>query len=644
MAVDLLNIARTGVQAAQSQLAVTSNNITNANTEGYNRQVASQSSLDAQSFGGNFYGTGTYISDVKRIYNDYAVKELRIGQTAVSAAQTRYTKASQLDQLYSSAGQATVQGLNDLYTSVNSLADSPDDLGLRTNVLAQAEQLASSMSQMHTSLDGQMQQTNDEIVAITERVNAISSEIANINNELMKSTGDNAQLLDAQDNLIKELSEYAQVNVVELDTGAKSVMLGGSVMLVSGEVAMSLTTTQGDPFPDDINILAAADNKGSSDVSHIKVNIASLGGTLGALADFRDDVLTPAALELDQMALGISDAFNSLQAQGLDLNGVLGQNLFTDINAPQMAFGRVGPLSDNTGSASLSVSIHDASALTGTEYKLVFTSPSSYELTDMNSGKTSSLTLNGNTLEGGNGFSLDIDSGTLASSDTFMLRPTAGAASGFDLVMSSPAAIASARPKVTPDEVNSGNTRLTLTSIDDTNAVGFPVTGAELTFSIDLSANTFEVFDVDGVSLGGAVNYTPPSISAYGFSFDIDSSATGTEVFTFDLSQSAGDNTNLVQMAALSELKLMNGGQDTLTDVYENTKLAIGSETKTADVESTAADAVYAQAYDRVQSTSGVNLDEEAANLMRYQQAYSASAKIMTVATEIFDTLYNSLR
>ncbi|WP_299495202.1 flagellar hook-associated protein FlgK [uncultured Shewanella sp.] len=638
MAVDLLNIARTGVQAAQSQLAVTSNNITNANTEGYNRQVASQSSLDPQSYGGNFYGTGTYISDVKRIYNDYAVKELRIGQTAVSAAQTRYTKASELDQLFSSAGQALPQGLTDLYSSLYSLADSPEDLGLRTNVQSQADQLASSMSQMQTSLDGQMQQTNDEITAITERINAISSEIATINNELMKSTGDNAQLLDAQDSLIKELSGYAQVNVVELDTGAKSVMLGGSVMLVSGEVAMSLSTRSGDPFPDDISMQASNGN------NSIQVDIAALGGTLGAFADFRDETLTPAVLELDKMALGISDAFNSLQRQGIDLNGELGQNIFTDINASQMAFGRVGALSSNTGSANLSVNIDDASALTGTEYTLVFTSPASYALTDPNTGTTSALTLNGNSLEGADGFSINIDSGVLASNDTFMLRPTAGAASGFDVVMSSPSTLASGRPKITPDESNSGNTSLTLTSIDDTSVAGFPVTGSELTFSIDLTANTFEVFDVDGVSLGAAASYTPPSISAYGFSFDIDSSATGTEGFTFDLSQSAGDNTNLVQMAALSEIKLMNGGQDTLTDVYENTKLAIGSETKTAEVGVSAADAVYAQAYDRVQSTSGVNLDEEAANLMRFQQAYSASAKIMTVATEIFDTLYNSLR
>ena len=126
MAIDLLNIARTGVWSAQSQLGVTSNNIANANTQGYHRQVAEQSSLGNQRLGGNFLGTGTYISDVKRIYNDYAARELRIGQTSVSEAQTSQVKLNELDQLFSQIGKSVPQGLNDLFAGLNSLADLPE--------------------------------------------------------------------------------------------------------------------------------------------------------------------------------------------------------------------------------------------------------------------------------------------------------------------------------------------------------------------------------------------------------------------------------------------------------------------------------------------------------------------------------------
>lgn len=129
MSMDLLNIARTGVLASQSQLAVTSNNITNANTQGYHRQVAEQSSLESQRLGNSFYGAGTYITDVKRIYNEYAARELRIGQTALSQAQTTQTKMSELDQLFSQIGKAVPQSLNDLFAGLNSLADLPDEIG-----------------------------------------------------------------------------------------------------------------------------------------------------------------------------------------------------------------------------------------------------------------------------------------------------------------------------------------------------------------------------------------------------------------------------------------------------------------------------------------------------------------------------------
>ena len=171
MSMDLLNIARTGVLASQAQLAVTSNNIANANTHGYHRQVAEQSSIGSQSMGGEFYGAGTYISDVKRIYNEYAARELRIGQTGASEAQTTQTKMSELDQLFSQIGKSIPQGLNDLFASLNSLADLPDDMGIRGSVLGSAGQLADSLNQMQYHLDGQMKQTNDQIAGITDRIN-----------------------------------------------------------------------------------------------------------------------------------------------------------------------------------------------------------------------------------------------------------------------------------------------------------------------------------------------------------------------------------------------------------------------------------------------------------------------------------------
>ncbi|MCU7996546.1 flagellar hook-associated protein FlgK [Shewanella glacialipiscicola] len=641
MAIDLLNIARTGVLASQSQLGVTSNNIANANTAGYHRQVATQSTLESQRLGGSFYGTGTYVNDVKRIYNDYAARELRIGQTTLSAAEASYGKLSELDQLFSQIGKIVPQSLNDLFAGLNSIADLPADIGIRNSALTNAQQLASSLNQMQSHLNGQLNQTNDQIVGMTQRINEIGTELANLNLELMKSPNQDAQLLDKQDALVQELSQYAQVNVIPLENGAKSVMLGGSVMLVSGEIAMSMGTQAGNPFPKELQLNSSI---GSQSVT---VDPSKLGGQLGAIFDYREQTLIPASHELDQLALGIADNFNKMQAQGIDLNGQVGSNIFKDINDPTMSLGRVAGLSGNTGTATLGVTIDDTSLLTGGAYELSFTAPASYTLIDTQTGNATPLTLSGSTLSGGSGFSIDIKAGAMASGDRFAIRPTAGASNGIEVVMKDPKGIAAASPKITADAANSGNTQVKLTQINNRSAANFPVTGSELTIKLDTTAvpPTYEAFDSAGTSLGAAAPYTPPSISAFGFTFEVDSkAAAGNDRFTFDLSFAEGDNSNAVAMAKLSEIKLMNGGESTLADVFEKTKLDIGSKTKAAEVRVGSAEAVYQQAYARVESESGVNLDEEAANLMRFQQAYQASARIMTTAQQIFDTLITSVR
>ena len=637
MSIDLLNIARTGVQASQAQLGVTSNNIANANTAGYNRQVATQTTLESQRLGNSFYGTGTYVTDVKRVYNEFAARELRIGQTSMSAAETSYSKLSELDQIYSQIGKMVPANLNDFFASINNVADLPTDLGIRGSSLSSAEQLAIGLNQMQSQLDGQVKQTNSQIESVTVRVNEISKELGRINLELMKSQGEDSQLLDKQDSLILELSEYAQVNVIPLDTGAKSIMLGGSVMLVSGEVSMSIGMSPGDPYPNEPRINASIGDK------TLIIDPAKIGGQLQSLFSFRDDTLLPASTELGQLALGIADTFNEMQAKGFDLNGNVGSDIFRDINDPLMASGRAATNSTNTGTAAMSVNIDDVGALSGGSYELSYTIADGYQLKDTKTGEQTTLTVSGSQLTGGAGFSINIASGAVADGDKFEIRPTAGAASGLKVVMTDPKGIAAAGPQITPNTTNSGNTSISLNSMNS-SAAGFQGVGSSITFQINTAANTYEAFDSAGVSLGVGA-YTGNNINAFGMDFNITTSGTATgERFTFDLSFAEGDNSNAVEMAKMSDAKLMNNGTGTLNSVFENTKLDIGSQTKSAEVRVGSATAIYQQASNRVQSESGVNLDEEAANLLRFQQSYQASARIMTTAQTIFDTLLSSVR
>ncbi|RYV02499.1 flagellar hook-associated protein FlgK [Shewanella sp. OPT22] len=638
MSNDLLNIGRNGLLTSQSQLAVTSNNIANANTAGYHRQVATQSTLGARQVGGEYYGSGSYVSDVKRIYNEFASRELRIGQSTLSEAETSFSKLSQLDQLFSEIGKSVPNSLNDVFAQMNGLVDLPDDIGSRTTVLSSATQMAQSINQMQNHLDAQIKNTNGEIAGSVEQLNELSSELAKINLELRENGGENSQLLDRQESIIQEMSKFGNISVIPLDGGAKSIMLGGNTMLVTGESATPLEVKTGDPFPNNTQIVAKVGDK------EVPLNGSNVGGSLGALFEYRDDSLFNAQQELSQFALGVADAFNKTQAEGVDLNGNLGKPIFADINDPSMSFGRVGANPNNAGTANLSVNIDDVSSLSGNEYKLTYDG-TDYKLVDSETGSEQTLTLTGNTLSGADGFSVDIDDPTnLASGDSFTIRPNGSAASGIAVTMTDPKEIAAGSPDsfVTAADGNSGNTNVKITGLDR-NATGFE---SPITVNLDTTASpaTYSILDEGGNSLAiGNVAGTPSTISALGVDIEIDSTTSETSSFTLDFTPKPGDNSNAVKLAGLSEQKLMNDGKSTLIDVYQDAKQDIGSQTKGSEIRLVSADAVYQQAYSRVQSDSGVNLDEEASNLLRFQQSYQASARVMTTAQQVFDTLFNAI-
>lgn len=636
MAIDLLTIARQGVLASQTQLGVTGNNIANLNTEGYHRQAVDQSAAEAQKLGRFFVGTGAYINDVRRIFDEFAFKELRYGQTMLSQAESEQLKLGELDQLFSKMGSSVPQSLNALYSDLANLADLPDDLGVRQGVLNSAKQLTNTINQMQLSLDGQFDQTNQQIESAVQRINEIGTELSNINGELAKTSGENLSLLDRQELLIRELSQYAKVNAIDNGQQMKSIMLGGNVTLVSGQQAIPISVTQGDVYTNEIGINYQAGTQ------EIAINGQDLGGQLGALFNFRDGTLLSSGLKLGKLALGLASEFNAQQALGIDLNGNVGGILFTDINQTQMNIGRVASLASNIGNAQLSIEINDTSLLTADSYQLDFTAPTTFNLTNNRTGVIQNLTLNGTNLITQEGFELNIDSGTLASGDSFSLRPTAGAAIGIDLALTTPESLAAAKYSIIEDANNPGNISVKLTSVDNRNAINFPTNGSEVNYFIDTAANQYTVFDVDGNLIQAATNYTPPNITDFGFTIEVITDGASVGSFTFDLSYSVGDNRNALAMATKNETAPMDAGSSSFTDVFENIKLDIGSKANTAKVSFASAESIYQQAFDRVEQTSGVNLDEEAANLIRFQQSYQAAARIMSTSQQLFNSLINA--
>ncbi len=631
---DLMSIARSGVLAAQKQMGVTSNNIANVGTDGYNRQVAEQRTSESTYLAGYFLGTGTYVSDVKRIYNDYAQRELSLSISQHSQAETRFGKMSELDQLFSIVGKAVPNSLNTLFENVNNLVDMPSDLGVRENLLTSAGQLTAAFNSLGQELEGQIRQVNQQLDGVVDRVNAITGELAEINQQLQKVGGQDLQLLDQQDRLINELSEYVQVNVIPQDFGVKSVMAGGSIMLVAGETPMQLGLTAGDPVTHETRLTGTSGNQ------TVILGTSAVGGEMQALMDYRDQDLSGAIQQLGVMALGVADAFNQSQASGFDLDGNVGQNLFSDINDPNMTIGRVAVYRNNTGTQALGVEIDNPGALSGGRYDLTYDG-TNYQVTDQY-GAATTLSADPNDatrLIGPDGFSVRLGPGTPAAGDKWTLTPSAGAAASIDVVMDNPRGLAAAGYGL---ETTSGNGEAKLLAVDRTDPT-LPANGEVMTVQVDMTAGTFSVTDSQGNALStGAISGN--QINTLGFTLALDPAVADGDQFSLDISFGPGDNRNAVNMAGLASSKIMGGGNATLTDVYEGITTSVGGQTRAAEVALDSAETVKMQATDRVAAESGVNLDEEAANLMRFQQAYQASARIMTVAKETFDTLFAAVR
>lgn len=639
---DLMNIGRSGVMAAQKQMQVTSNNIANVGTEGYSRQVAEQRTSQSLFIAGSFAGSGTYVADVKRIYNSYAMRELHLSTSQLSYANMSWRKADELNQVFSVSGDAIPESMNNAFKAINNMADIPNDLSARDNVLVALGQLEGAFDTVAEGLTSQLRQTNEQVIVTVDRVNAITKELADINGQLMKVGGEDLQLLDYQNQLITELNDYVQVNVIEQDFGVKSVMMGGAAMLVSGPNQLELGTTDGDPVRHELRYTVdTGQNK-------ITLDGRDVGGQLQALMDYRDNVLLPAERDLGKMALGLADALNTAQANGFDLDGNVGQNLFADINSPEMSIGRSSTSGSNAGGTEMNVFIDDTSALTGGKYTLAWDG-ANYQITD-EYGKTSTLTAdpdNANRFVSAEGFSIiqDTSGGAPVAGDKWALMPTANAAKGLSLKIDNPTALAAAGYT---KETTAGDGEATLVSVDRTNAA-FPSGEVNLSItpndptSAPPGQNTYTMTDKDGNAIANGV-YTGDTISALGFSVKIEDNTTATSSFRLNMDFAVGDNANAVAMGNIPNLKLQDGGKSTLADTFQGIITEVGSQAAAQEVAMTSAQSVFAQAQNRVESESGVNLDEEAANLMRFQQAYQASARVMTVAKETFDTLFSSLR
>jgi flagellar hook-associated protein 1 len=623
----LLNIGISGLNAAQVALSTVSNNIANASTSGYSEESVLQVETIGASNSQYTLGGGVDVTAVQRAYSQFLTSALWSSNSSMQSATTMSNLTSTLNSSFSGSGDLQT-ALDDLYGGFSSVADSPSSSSVRESALGDASNVASVYNTLGQQLSQQSTQVNQQIGDTVTSINTLTSQIAQLNQQILGAGANPNTLLDERDQLVQQLSGLTGISASTDSNGSISVFTSSGTTLVSGAQSFALSSgaNQYDPSSTDV-----FDSSGNDITSQLT------GGNLGALINYRDTVLEPAQNALGQSAIALASSVNAQQADGLNLDGQQGQAIFS-VGSPDVL-----PSTQNAGNASVSASISDVSQLTTSDYILKYTGSGTgtngWSLSTT-TGQSVALTANSNGTLSADGLTFSV-SGTAQTGDSYEIEPTRNASTSLSVSMTDPDGIAAAAA-LTATAATSNTGTATVGSVSVTNSSNANLlSGATVTFC---AGNAYTITDGAGNTTTGTYTAGQP-ITADGWSLTLSGTPASGDSFTVAANTNGlNDNTNALALAGLQDTGVLDGGKTSVVDSYANLTTQVGDAGSSANTNLTTQTNLYNEAQSNQQSLAGVNLNQEAASLVQYQQAYQASAQVISTAQQIFSNLITAIQ
>lgn len=667
---DILSIGVSGLNASQSAISTTGNNISNASTPGYSRQRVDLVPQPEQYTGVGYMGSGVKAASIQRIVDQFYISQLRSDTSTFKEMDFYATQMGQLDSLLADQSTGLSPSLQTFFADLQQASQDPTSIPVRQVVLSDAGSLSQRFGTLYQQLQTLSQSVGQKLTTLTGNATTLAQNIAKLNQKISEQAGgptvQSNALLDQREEAIRQLSEIVGVSVVQ-DGSMVNVFVGSGQPLVIGSRASTLGTA---PSPFDQTQQVVTLNAGSSAAD---VTQFLSGGNLGGVLKFQNGALSNAFNSLGQVAISLADAMNTQHKLGVDLNGAAGTNLFTDINSAAAIAGRALPSSTNTGSDQPGVFISDPSALTASDYRLSFTSATAYTVTRLSDNTTvSSGTLGvGQTVIPASsdidGFQIQVSATpTFATGDSFSIQPTRLGAKNFTVALQTPEALALAQPIRTNAALsNTGGGAISQgvmvpeyqaatagANFNVANPLTTPLlirftsaTAYQILNNTNPAAPAAFVPPLTGTITAGQNNIVQINDAAGNPSFQLTLSgypATGDTFTTSANSTGSSDNRNALALAGLDLVKAVQG--ITFSDAYGKLVSAVGATTASAKSSRDAADTLLSQSQANRDSVSAVNLDEEAANLIKFQQVYSASAQVISIGRSLFTTLLSAFQ
>jgi flagellar hook-associated protein 1 len=671
----MLSIGVTGITAAQYALLTTSNNIANADTDGYSRQTTTQAANVAVLTGAGYIGQGAHITSVTRVYNSFLQAQVVSTQSSYNAVNTEYTYASQVDELLSSTTSGLSTSLSSFFTALQDAISDPSSVSARQSAVSAAQTLTSQFQSMSSQLSDLYDAVNEQISSTVDSINSYASSIAELNSEILKARAATGQepndLLDQRDQAVVELSKLVGVTTSEDSNGNYNVYIANGQQLVAGTQTRTVTVVQSSDDPERLTIGLLTNSGTSISLSEDQIT----GGSLAGLISFRTDTLDAASNALGQIAVSLATTFNAQQQLGQDLDG----NTAADVSSFLSEFFTISDptvISDSNNSdtstivsASFLAPSVDSdtgayySTVTSSDYTLSMTSSGDYQLVRESDGHTwtgadfDNLVDSDGSNSSSEGFEISLDSGSISAGDSFLIEPTRNAASSISVnsaVVSNVDLLALASP-VTSSASLSNTGGMTIDSPDVLD--GYTLSNIPTTLTYDASAEQLTGFPSgstitatysDGTTAtfsAGSVDFysgtaTLSNVTFDGLSVDVSGTPKQGDTFTIDVnSDGVSDSSNGTKLGLLQTQDTSSSGTASYSDLYAKIVSKIGTQTSQLEINTSAQESLLTAATDARDAVSAVSTDEEAANLIKYQQAYQASAKILEIAGTLFDTL-----
>jgi flagellar hook-associated protein 1 len=631
MSSSIFSIGTSGLTAAYTALQTTGNNIANANTPGYSRQIVDFQAQVSTGLSGNYVGEGVQVASITRAYNELLTRQVDSAQASASQTDTRATLLNQINNLFSSSTGGLGAQINQFFAQVQTLTQQPSSLAVRQAMLSSAQQMAAGFNDAYGQLQQMQQSANQQIGQEISTVNSTTAQIAKLNDQIALATaagGSPNDLLDARDQAIKTLNQSIGVTTMAQSDGSINVFLANGQPLVVGDQITQMAMGSDPSNPQNILI----GTKAANTIVPLAAN-SSTGGDIGALMQFSLQDVPTVENQIGRLATVISSQFNQQSRLGQDLNGAPGVNVFSSL-PPTVIASSNNATSGGAPAETVTATFNDPTQLQASDYRLQVVS-GQYILTRMSDGHQTTLSSLPGTPATVDGITFSV-SGTPTNGDTFTVEPVRAAAGNLGVTIGQPQQLAAASPvQASIPSANTGT--LSVSSLSVTG----PTRNANLTDSVTVafsSPTSYTITDsTSGATASGTYTAGQP-IAFNGWSLTLlGAPKTGDSVNVAANVGGSGDNTNALALAQLQNTNLIDGAS--LGSGYAAVVSQVGTMTANAQADQQNQQSILSDAVNAQSSLAGVNLDEEASKLMQYQQQYQAAAKVIAIASTLFDQI-----